>query len=383
MNKHIFLNILIALLFTTMFYTARAQSPAQPAPWDGTVANSIANEGGGNGISPERAIRIVSAAELAYIATQINSGDGRLRIGQDSFLPPAIGEGFRGAHFRLMQNIDLGGLPWTPIATGPATDIAPSFNGTFDGDGNRISNLSIPNSNGLAGLFGFIGREGIVQNLHITVCTLLNSPNSYIGGIAGWNDGTIRHCITSGTGSVNGGYAGGIAGMNTNCLSQCYSTLHIKGSNAGGIAGSNAADTLSFCFAIGTITAETEAGGIASYNGINGTIHHCLALNTSGITTTGGINPHTGRIVNDNDGDLTANFATPTIPGTWRRQGTASPDGIDLAPTSFRTAIGPFGGWSTAAWHFDPEAIRLPSLRTTTGNVINDQPVLIRTDYYN
>lgn len=151
-----------------------------------------------------------------------------------------------------MNNVDLNGHPWTPIGTGPAIDVSPSFCGTFDGDGNQVAGLFIPHATGLSGLFGFIGREGCVQNLHVTVPQIISSTGSNI---------------------------------------------------------------------------------------------------VQGICA--------GRITDDNDG-------------------------IDFVAKPFHTTpgpVGPFEGWSTTAWYFDPSNIRLPALRTTAGSLINSQPVLKRTDY--
>lgn len=351
--------------------------------WDGSIATAIVNEDGGDGSSLSRAIRITTPAELAYLAQQVNNYDTHLRL-KNNMLHRKAGEGFSSTWFRLMNDIDLNGHPWMPIATGPATDVAPSFRGTFDGGGNRVAGLFIPQATGLAGLFGFIGRDGCVQNLHVTVPQTINSTASYIGSVTGWNDGIIRHCVASGAGLVKGGSAGGIAGMNSNRILNCYATLDVTGENSGGITAFNSADTLACCYATGSVAAHVEAGGIAAYNGINGVIKHCIALNMKGITTSGGIRQHAGRITDDNDGILTANFASPAIPGKWQRQGAASYDGSDFAVKAFHTTsgpAGPFDGWSTTAWHFDPQNIHLPALRTTEGMVIDDQPVLIRTDY--
>lgn len=351
--------------------------------WNGNIASAIANDGGGDGSNPAHAIRITTPAELAYLAQQVNDYDRHLRLG-NSMLHRQAGNGFASTWFRLMNDIDLNGHPWMPIGTGPATDLSPSFCGTFDGGGNQVAGLFIPQATGLAGLFGFIGRNGCVQNLHVTVPQMICSTPSYIGPVAGWNDGMIRHCIASGEGLVKGGNAGGITGMNSNRILNCYTTLNVAGENSGGITAFNSADTLACCYATGSVIANVEAGGLAAYNGINGIIKHCVALNVEGISTSGGIRQHAGRIANDNDGILTANFASPAIPGKWQRQGAASYDGSDFAVKAFHTAsgpVGPFAGWSTTAWHFDPQNIHLPALRTTDGVIIDNQPILIRTDY--
>lgn len=368
---------LLVILFAAVVHTTVCGQPAVWAP-----ASSIANDEGGDGSTPAEAIRIATAPELAYLAMQANAGGTTLLL-DNATLHTGNNEGFAHTYFRLATGIDLGGREWTPIATGAATDIAPSFCGTFDGNGHTIKGLAVPHSTGLAGLFGYIGREGIVQNLHVITYGVY-SPNSYAGGIAGWNDGTIRRCLVTGTGQINGSTAGGITGTNSNALSDCYATINVSGEHAGGIAGSNPADTLNYCFATGIVIATRYAGGIAAYNGINGTIRHCLALNTNGITVATGKDNRSARIVADNDGDLLCNYASPDTPGSWKLIGSNAEDGANLTPATFNTtsrATGVFAKWNTDVWYFDPSDVYLPSLRTTDGRPFDDQPVLTRTEY--
>ena len=68
------------------------------------------------------------------------------------------------------------------------------FNGTFDGQGNAISNMTIADSE-YAGLFAYIEEEGTVQNATFKGVELsLQTADSYAGVVAGRNDGTITHC---------------------------------------------------------------------------------------------------------------------------------------------------------------------------------------------
>lgn len=351
--------------------------------WNGSIATVIVNKDGGDGSTPAHAIRITTPAELAYLAQQVNNRNKRVQLAKGMF-HRNVGEGFANTWFRLTNDINLNGHPWVPIGTGSATDGAPSFCGTFDGGGYKVSGLFIPHATSIAGLFGFIGRYGCIQNVHVSVPQIINSPDSYIGAVAGWNDGIIRHCITSGAGTVNGGHAGGITGTNTNRVQNCYSTLSVKGENSGGIVAFNSADTLACCYATGCIFANETAGGIAAGNGTNGVIKHCAALNTKGISTVADNHQHAGRITNDSEGILTSNFASPIIPGNWYRPGATCNDGTEFAVRTFHSTSNPadpFDRWSTTAWHFDPQNIHLPALRTTDGQVIDHQPVLIRTDY--
>lgn len=56
-----------------------------------------------------------------------------------------------GKTFHLTADIDLGGVPWTPI--GNETYV---FSGTFEGGGHAVTGLYIDGSEDYRGLFGYI-----------------------------------------------------------------------------------------------------------------------------------------------------------------------------------------------------------------------------------
>lgn len=94
------------------------------------------------------------------------------------------------AHYILMEDIDLGGAEWTPIA---------EFKGKLDGNGNTIRNMSISQStDGNMGLFACL--EGSVENLHLeNVTVTADDETRYMGLLAGTNRGTIRNCTVTGS----------------------------------------------------------------------------------------------------------------------------------------------------------------------------------------
>ena len=68
---------------------------AEDGAWNGSIAAAFA---GGTG-TESNPYQIANGAELAYLASSVNSG-----------------ETYTGKNFVLTANIDLNGLPWTPIA---------------------------------------------------------------------------------------------------------------------------------------------------------------------------------------------------------------------------------------------------------------------------
>ena len=190
--------------------------------WDGSAATKFA---GGTGTVADP-YRISTGAELAWLAAQVNDGND-----------------FSTKTVTLTNNIDLNNKAWTPIGNSDSV-----FAGTFDGNGHTISGLYInitgsysPAKKGrlYQGLFGYV-EDGTVQNLIATgSVTIRNKKNikvSYIGGIVGSNEGTVRNCGFYGTISAkqnvlstvkdctadNGGVVG--KGKATNCWYFCTDT---------------------------------------------------------------------------------------------------------------------------------------------------------------
>lgn len=115
---------------------------------------------------------------------------------------------------KLTADIDLGNREWTPIG-----DSDWSFGGTFDGQGHTIGGLYINNSSQNQGLFGYIDKSAIVQNLIVTGS--VTTSKEYTGGIVGRsprNKGTVRNCGFYGTVTATGTSGGVVGGGNAlNC----------------------------------------------------------------------------------------------------------------------------------------------------------------------
>jgi len=100
-----------------------------------------------------------------------------------------------GGKYVLINDIDLGNEEWEPIGTPDAP-----FTGILAGNGNTISGLYISDAkNTHAGLFGYIGTGGSVRDLTVSGNISIKSEGggenvSYLGGIAGRNDGVIENC---------------------------------------------------------------------------------------------------------------------------------------------------------------------------------------------
>lgn len=191
--------------------------------------------------------------------------------------------------FRLFADLnfsDINHSDLLPIGYDPEkTSII--FTDIFDGQNHSISNLTIPdkkrNENvvkDISGLFGCIGTNGVVKNLHLENAHTIDNPIcTNVGGIASRNEGTIQNCSVQNSTltSASSGLVGGIcASMANGYIINCKSTNN-------------------------TITASTEtrAGGIIG--GSCGQILNCYTYNNSYSKENGGyIGGIAGSVSNSN-----------------------------------------------------------------------------------
>ena len=172
-------------------------------------------------------------------------------------------------------------LAWTPIGSNSYYP----FSGTFDGQGHSVSGIYINSENNYQGLFCY--NDGTIKNVGVTESYIKGSK--YVGGICGYNYGSISDCYNSGTISGNS-YVGGVCGDNSyGTISNCYNSGTVSGSEeVGGVCGHNYG-TISNCYNSGTVSGIGESyssiGGVCGYN--FGSISNCYFLQG---TADGGIN---------------------------------------------------------------------------------------------
>lgn len=220
--------------------------------------------------------QITSADELKWFAEQVNDGQNNI-----------CG--------KLMNDIDLNRVPWTPIG-----NVTTPFLGIFDGNGFTISQLYVEGGADNQGLFGYC-KDAAIKNVK-TENGIINGNNSS-GGIVGHAEDTdITNCVNGNSISSGGTYNGGIVGrcIRTEIIDCINNGDILKGAyQNGGIAGSAENSLIDCCINYGNISNTDHSGGIAAYN-TNGTVSNCL--NVGNITTTGGFFCYTAGIVADNEG---------------------------------------------------------------------------------
>jgi hypothetical protein len=213
-----------------------------------------------------------------YLINNVSDFKQLLAFGQNATL-----------RFRLANDLDFAAEPNFYI---------PYFAGEFDGNGNKISNLSL--DLGLVsplGLFGHLAPDGRITDLGVENVNI--TGGSLVGGLAGENiGGTVSNCYS--TGSVSGEeHVGGLVGWNyygsalnpcSSTVSNSYSSANVTGDTyVGGLLGRNLGlSTVLDSYSTGRVTGSLSVGGLLGLYS-EGTISNSFwDTQTSGQTTSGG-----------------------------------------------------------------------------------------------
>jgi PGF-pre-PGF domain-containing protein len=217
------------------------------------------------------------------------------------------------ASYVLGNNIDASSIAnFDPIGDPSGNQ----FTGTFNGSNYTISGLYINRSTmDLVGLFAHIGSEGVVENIALENADIIGK--NQVGGLVGYNLGTVSNSYA--TGSVTGSTmaAGGRARVNLGgSVTDSYATVDVTGDQyVGGLVGANT-DAVTTSYAIGSVTGDQYVGGLVGYN--EGTVDASYAIGTvTGTTNVGGF-------VGDNPGTVTDAYWDVNTTGQETSAGSAT-----------------------------------------------------------
>ena len=219
------------------------------------------------------------------------------------------------AYYALAGNVDASSAgSFTPIGSGQGD---PNFYGMFNGLGHVINSLSISAGGaGNVGLFGQTGQSGVLTSVGLTNVNISGGNN--VGGLVGYNSGTISNSYV--TGSVGGNnYVGGLVGHNSGTISNGYVTGSVGGNSyVGGLVGHNSG-TISNSYVTGSVSGNNYVGGLVGYNdGSNG---GTATISNSHVTGSVSGNDFVGGLVGYNDGSfggtatISNSYATGTVSG--------------------------------------------------------------------
>ncbi|MCD8285985.1 MAG: hypothetical protein LUD50_02010 [Clostridia bacterium] len=269
----------------------KALADDETSEWDGSEITTVWAEDGST-VDGVTTYTISSASDLAGLASLVNSGAS-----------------FSGCVINLTTNINLANYAWTPIGTATVStsselSIVAPFEGTFNGNGNTISNLKYSDSSGACvGLFGYIS-DALITGVNISNVTI--SAEQGIGSVVGWADdasealninSTISDCHVTGTVEITGNHlVGGILGcgektsvydcsVDTEDGSYVTGTIEISnptvnyGDDIGGIAGfigvtqNTGLVSKMYNVTVNNLTVKgiSKVGGILGYTTVKGT----------------------------------------------------------------------------------------------------------------
>ena len=294
--------VLLALCLLAGLVPAPALAAAAPV-WDGSAAESYA---GGSGTA-EDPYQIADGAQLALLSKHA-----------------AKSEATKGKYYVLTRDVDLGGLPWTPIGTHEWAYCV--FQGNFDGGFHRVSGLLAEpgpedagnNGSVYAGLFGDVDG-GTIRNLAVSGTVRCAGCKSVIaGGVAASVSpevlnaepgGLISGCCFTGSVTVQAAVsvtAGGVVGCGSSPgVLDCRNDGEVRCESGGSVTAGGVAGAASFtggCVNTGNVTGISEEPGSgstsASSNYVGGVVgsnsstyrpndmENCL--NTGAVTARGG-----------------------------------------------------------------------------------------------
>ncbi len=222
-------------------------------------------------------------------------------------------------NYRLANDIDFSTLSAADqTKTKSIGTVTYPFMGEFDGQGHKITGLTLSNSD--SGLFWYTGATAYVHDLTIDSANVLFSDNAAV--LVHNNYGRLEKCavvntnITADTGAVLGGMVsrnygvirdsfvqGGTLTSNTTTsvghagfvgsneegglIERCWTSMNVstQSAHAGGFVGLGYGGTIRNCFALGNVSARTHSGGFVGRSVYLGNVYeNCYAVGVVTVT---------------------------------------------------------------------------------------------------
>jgi hypothetical protein len=303
------------------------------------------------------------------------------------------------ANYTLGKSIDAsatanGSDVWGSSGFVPIGNSATPFTGTFDGMGHIITNLTINRPSNYEGLFGDTGSAAVIQNVGLIGGSIAGGDRS-VGGLVGYNSGTIINSYATGTVTGDGGseyvgglvgwnaggnvsnskatgdvtgyyWTGGLVGLNYGAISGSYATGNVTGlggSAIGGLVGSNSG-TLTNSYATGSVSGGSYYDGGLVGDNFHGAISNSYATGTvSGSNFVGGLAGH-------NLGTVSSSYATGSVNGNSAVGGLVGWGDVGTVDSSYAT--GGVSGHQSVGGVVGLNDGTLSNSYYTTGSVVGD-----------
>lgn len=224
----------------------------------------------------------------AWALEKDSNGAYQIAMGEDLIaFSDVVNSGEFSANAVLTADIDMSGLSDRFLPIGSEAGM---YSGTFDGQGHKISNLTISLSQDRVGLFGVIQSPAAIRNFVIDASCSFTTTGNYcaiIGSAMGANGNVYMENLGMEANVTLGGKnGGGIIGNNQGSVAyfqmkNCYMTGNVSaGSNSGlitGYAGPSA--NFSGCWGTGQVVKGVSGDGTYFIRGLeSGTITNCFSM---------------------------------------------------------------------------------------------------------
>ena len=293
---------------------------------------------GGTG-DPNDPYQIATAEDLMELRSSVGDYDASFVLTEDIDLDPNLSERY------LFKDAVVAPAP------SERTRFDAYFEGTFDGQGHTIFNLTIDGGKSLA-LFGRVADGAVIKNLVLEAVDIQGSD--HVGALVGRNlGGTISACSSSGriegkssvgglVGTLEGGHVVSCSTANIKvvgetveqnssgrCIVSLADTDEVQGgSEIGGLVGLSMGGHISSCSSSAWVEGDRNVGGLVGIqNGgeiSNGSTVGCV----SGDENTGGL---LGS--NDSEGIITSSFSTAGVQGGDYAGGLVGYNGLSSSVT--------------------------------------------------
>ncbi|MDR3355281.1 MAG: InlB B-repeat-containing protein [Synergistaceae bacterium] len=318
--------------------------------WQDKVSESSSFDLGDG--DPDSPYLISTAEQLALMASWVNEGKGSEK------------------YYKVISSIDLDGNEWTPIGS------SEPFKGGFDGGRFPIYNMRIsnPENKNAAGLFGYLDG-GSISNVRLLSVNVMGGTN--VGGLVGRvanTDSNVSNCEVRGRVSGNSS-VGGLAGYNMGTIENSLAVVEVKvnsSGSAGGFVGNNSGSILN-CVSAGDVEGETPVGGLVGQNSSGADslkIENCASFGrVTGVKYVGGlVGSNTNKIVGCfAGGSVTGRDSTGGLVGINYPEGTVTDSvasGRVIALSGASELIGGVIGkdkGSVSSCFFDSQSTGLPN----------------------
>ncbi|WP_295933729.1 MBG domain-containing protein [uncultured Xanthomonas sp.] len=216
---------------------------------------------------------------------------------------------------------------WSSAGFSPVGDSNNAFTGSLDGANRAISGLTIARGGtSYVGLFGNTGAASRIVNLALTGATVTGT--AYVGGVAGFNAGTLSGIRVTGTMSGTGNFIGGLTGYNNaGTITGAQTSGSVVGSGGpysgnyvGGLIGSNASGTINASSSSSTVSGGSSVGGLVG-NDYQGNYSNVQASGSATSTSTASGDHVGGLIGNANQSQIQNASASGNVTATTTHAG--------------------------------------------------------------